>query len=337
MSYRNSSPSPVAALAVLITLVIGFIFVIVPGVVALFSFDKTDGGHVAVVRNGGPFDDSSIRQFIPVNSGLTYTGLYSSIHPYPAQARYYDIVPGGDDRVGVDAYRTPTKDGVDVGLTARINFTLNVDDPTLRRFDDAFGTRKFSGVDGEARYPWEGDEGFATWLDVVAKPIIQETLRQQVGNVDCTELIASCVLVRNTDPAVAAAAAVADGTNAETIQKIQKAINEGLAANINARLGGNYLAGIQFSLTGVDLDPVIRTRISAAQAEFARTSESQARLNQANLDAEANKARQLGYLVCPSCADIDKIHAQGDALSRIPSGVQVYAPGSGAQVAVGAR
>jgi regulator of protease activity HflC (stomatin/prohibitin superfamily) len=302
-------------------------FVVWPGIVALFSWHKTDGGHVAVVRDGGPFDDAAIRTVLPPSSPLTWIGLYSDVHEYPAQARYYDIVPAGDDRPGVNAYRTPTKDGVDVGLSARLNFGLNLDDATLRRFDDAFGTRTFAPVNGGERLaPWEGDEGFATWLDTVVKPIIEETLRQQVASVDCEDLQASCALVRNTDPS--AAPVVTNTNNAETLQNIQRAVNDALGANINARLGGNYLTNIQFSLTGVDLPASIRQRIEAAQAEFAGASAAQARLNTARTDADTNAERQRGYNLCPTCAEIDRIKAEGEMLARIPGGVQVYAPGN---------
>lgn len=315
-------------LAVVLSLAV-IIFAIVPAAVAAFSFSKTDGGHVAIVRNGGPFDDNTIRQYMPASSGITYTGIYSSVHTYPAQSRYYDIVPAGNDAPGVNAYRTPTKDGVDVGLTARINFTLNTDEPTLRRFDDSFGTRTFTAVDGSGNLaPWDGDAGFATFLDVIVKPIIEETLRQQVGGVDCTELQASCALVQNASPEQIAAAAANTQTNAQVLQQIQQNVNTALAENINSRLGGPFLANIQFSLTGVDLPASIRQRIESAQAEFAGASAAQARLNTARTDADTNAERQRGYNQCPTCAEIDRIKAEGDALARIPQGVQVYAPGN---------
>lgn len=312
----------------IIAAILAAAFIVWPGVVAIWSWTKTDGGHVAVIRDGGPFDDNAIRGVLPASSALTWTGLYSQVHEYPAQVRYYDIVPVGDDRPGVNAYRTPTRDGVDIGLSARLNFSLNLDETTLRKFDDAFGTRTYATVDGTQRLaPWEGDEGFATWLDTVIKPIIEETLRQQVASVDCEELQASCALVRNTDPN-AVQAASSNNNNAETLQRIQNNVNGALASNIAVRLGGDYLTNIQFSLTGVDLPASIRQRIEGAQAEFAGASAAQARLNQARLDADTNAERQRGYNQCPTCAEIDRIKAEGEMLARIPGGVQVYAPGN---------
>lgn len=332
MSYRNHRDNSVwlGCLAAVLAIAV-VIFGVVPGIAALFSFSRTDGGHVAIVRNGGPLDDNSIRQYLPISSGLEYTGLWSSVHEYPAQARYYDLVPGGPDSPGVNAFRTPTKDGVDVGLTARINFTLNTDEATLRKFDDAYGTREFKVTGSSSTLaPWEGDEGFATFLDVIAKPVIEETVRQQVGNVDCAALQSSCSLVQNNTNAV-----VDSTPNSQVLQTIQKNVNDALAANVNARLGGSYLSNIQVSITGVDLPQAIRDKILAAQAGFADASAAQARLNSSRLEADANAERQRGYNACPTCGEIDKIRAQGDALAKLPPGVQVYAPGSGAQVAVG--
>jgi hypothetical protein len=57
----------------------------------LGGLQKTNGGEVAVVRNGGPLDNHKIRQEIDPASGLTWTGLWSSVHMYPAQQRFYTI------------------------------------------------------------------------------------------------------------------------------------------------------------------------------------------------------------------------------------------------------
>src|SRR5262245_33081114 len=55
------------------------------------GLEKTSGGDVAVVRNGGWFDNNRIRQVIEPGSGLTWIGFWSSVHKYPAQQRYYTM------------------------------------------------------------------------------------------------------------------------------------------------------------------------------------------------------------------------------------------------------
>jgi SPFH domain / Band 7 family len=317
---------------VAVTAIVGLIF----GIIGLGSFSRTDGGTAMVIRNGGPFDSQDIRQVLPPASPRTFTGMFSEEHPYPAQQRFYDIVPAGDDTPGVNAYRTPTSDGVDVGLSARLNFRLNTTESVLRAFDDAYGTRAYQVPGTDQRLAvWEGDAGFGAFLDVIIKPVLEETLRQQIGTVDCTELQASCALVQNSTPGqLADAAAAGQGANnAEVLQRIQSNVQTALATNINRALGGDYLTNISFSLTGVDLPHQLRERIEAAQAEFAGASAAQARLNQARLDADANAERQRGYLACPVCAQIDLVREQGEAQRKANealqgSGVTVYAPGT---------
>src|SRR5450432_3876197 len=69
--------------------------VVLVGLIAVVSvvsgFDKTQGGEVAVIRNGGPLDNHKVRQVIEPASALTWTGLFSTAHKYPAQQRFYTI------------------------------------------------------------------------------------------------------------------------------------------------------------------------------------------------------------------------------------------------------
>ena len=41
-------------------------------------------GEIGVVRNGGPFDNTNIRQILPVGAGWTWVGFNSTVHFYPA-------------------------------------------------------------------------------------------------------------------------------------------------------------------------------------------------------------------------------------------------------------
>jgi regulator of protease activity HflC (stomatin/prohibitin superfamily) len=221
---------------------------------------------------------------------------------------------------------------VDVGLTARFNFTLNTNPDSISAFDTAFGIRDFAGADGERRSPWDGDVGMETFLDQMVKPIIESSLRQQIGNVRCADLYASCALVQNGGGGTPQAQV--NQQNGAVIQQIQDKIDAAFVANVNSQLGGNFFTAVRVSIVGVDLPAPIRTQITSAQAAFAAVSESQARAQQASADADANANRQRGYLACPTCAQLDEIRAQGDALAKIPSSVSVYAPGSGAGVVV---
>jgi SPFH domain / Band 7 family len=109
------------------------------------GFDKTGGGEIAVVRNGGPFDNNRVRQIIQPASNLTWTGFWSVMHRYPAQQRFYTITADSSrgDRTGVDVLHTPSSDGVEMGIEGTIYFTLNLDPNAMRSFDTKFGNRQF--------------------------------------------------------------------------------------------------------------------------------------------------------------------------------------------------
>lgn len=309
--------------------ILGSIALII-ALVGLFSgFDKTLGGEVGVVRNGGWFDNNRVRQVIPPGSGLTWTGLWSTTHKYPAQQRFYTITADAarGDRTGVDVVHTPSGDGVDMGIEGTIYFTLNPDPDSLKAFDDKFGTRQFRGLDGTLRYAHEGDEGWSSFLDAIVRPVIDNDLRIQINNFRCAELVSSCALVQNA----AAGAAAPNGTTSVTsnggqtnntnIAKVQDAVNKSLPADLREMLGGDFFEGIRFNLARVTLPANVQEAVNKAQAAYAAVSEAQARVAQAEADAQANKKRQEGYNACPACAQIDIIKA-------LPPGVTTYAPGA---------
>lgn len=341
MSSRSSrvfsSPSPAtrARSRVLPTLAVGIVslVVLIVALVGIFSgFDKTSGGEVGVVRNGGWFDNNRIRQVIQPGSGLTWTGFWSTTHKYPAQQRFYTITadPQRGGRPGIDVVQTPSADGVELGIEATIYFTVNLDEATMRSFDDKFGTRQFLGADGTLRYAWEGVNGWNTFFDAAVRPIIENDLRIQVNNFRCAELVSSCALVQNgTNPASpASTAATANGQqNNSNIARVQQSINDTLPGDLRSNLGGDFFQNIKFNLVRVTLPAAVQDAVNKAQAAFAAVSESQAKALQAQADADANKRRQEGYNACPACAQIDIIKA-------LPPGITTYAPGAGTTVPV---
>jgi SPFH domain/Band 7 family protein len=322
-------------LGIVVLLVLG-----VPGLLALMGgFERTGGGEVAVVRNGGFFDNNRIRQVIDPGSGRTWIGLYSKIHRYPAQQRFYTItseVGRGDRSGGVDVVTVPSSDGVNMGIEGTLYFTLNLDHEALKKFDDKFGTRKFSDAGGEALFAWEGDEGWAAFLNQIVRPVIDNALRTQINSFRCAELVSSCALVQNaTAPAQAGRPAQQKSglqaqSNNANIAKVQNAINSSLASDLESTLGGRFITDIHFNLVRVTLPDRVQDAVDRAQAAFAQVSEAQAKVASAQAEAAANKARQDGYNRCPTCAEIEKLKA-------LPQGITVYAPGNPGGVALPAR
>ncbi len=322
-----------AAVAAAIALVIGLIVVIVW---QTNSFDSTDGGHIGVVRNGGPLDNTKIRQILPPSSGRTSIGFLSDTHLYPTSQRFFTISSNGkgdsDDVVVV-----PTADGVQVGIEGTAYFTLNVDPKDgykiLKDFDNRYGTRSFKCSDGNRKNVYDGDDGFSCFLEQVVSPVINNDLRVSVGELKCADLVSSCSLVQNTqaqqtgqvDPSVV-------GKGNSSLAKIESDISSSLQKDLDRTLGGHYLIVEQFNLAKVDLPKDTQAAIDKAQASYASVTnaqaaqkkqliEAQTRLKQAQIDAQANAQRQKGYTNCPTCAQIDIVKA-------LPKGITVYAPGN---------
>ncbi len=308
-----------------VTALVAVLFVVVvPGIAYAAGFTKADGGHVIVVRNGGAFDDNSIRQVIQPNSSLTSTGLYSAEHPYPSTQRNFKV-SGQPDADSNEVINVPTKDGVLVGVEGTFYFDVNyTDEAVMKAFDDKFGTRTYPGIGGGAVYAWDGEAGWSAFLNFTLGNLVQNVLRQEIGNVECADLVASCALAQNSTAQAAAAvvAAAAEGSGNQTINQVQAAVNDGFTRDIDDVLGMPILVNPRFVLSKVDLPDNVQQAINQAQAAFAGVTESQAALQRAQVDAQADAARQTGYTSCPTCAQID-------ILKALPGGLTTYAPGQG--------
>jgi hypothetical protein len=191
----------------------------------------------------------------------------------------------------------------------------------MRSFDDKYGTRTYPLAGGSSTYAWDGDDGWSAFLSFTLGNLVQNVLRQEIGNVECADLVASCSLAANNS-AQAAAAVNPNANGNETINQVQQAVNDGFTKDIDDVLGVPILIHPRFVLSKVDLPQNVQDAINKAQAAFAGVTESQAALQRAQIDAQADAARQNGYNSCPTCAQID-------ILKSLPQGLTTYAPGSG--------
>ncbi|WP_336215211.1 SPFH domain-containing protein [Nonomuraea sp. LPB2021202275-12-8] len=291
---------------------------------AVTALESTDAGVVAVVRDGGPLDDNQIRQVIDPGSGLTWTGLWSSTHSYPAQQRFYTITADAKraTTLGVDVVTVPSGDGVNLGIEGTLYFTLNLDHETLKRFDDKYGTRTFRGQDDSSLYAWDGDEGWTAFFGQAVRPLIDNALRTQIGAMRCAQLVPSCALL--------ASSSLKSQDSNTNIAAVQNAVNSTLARDLPQALGGDFLTGLRFTLVKVTLPGEVQQAVDRSLAANAAVSEAQARVAQARAESDANQARQDGYDKCPACAEIEKLKA-------LPQGITVYAPGNPQAVVVPTR
>lgn len=318
--------------AVVTAAVAAGLLAVIVGLPALIGFlsawSNVDAGHTAVLRNGGVFSDSNIRGFLDPASSLSYTGIWSTEHVYPAQQRTYTISadPAQGDKVGIDFVQTPSSDGVEIGLQGTLYYALALDHKVLGQFDNKYGTRAYTD-NGDSFHAYDGDQGWAAFVDVVVRPVLNNDLREQIAKVSCAELDSACALVQNSTQ-IAAAKLGPAGSNNGNIAAVQTAINASLQADIDAQLGGNYLTGLRFNISQVSLPGNVQTAVNNAQAAFAQVSQEQALVQQAQLQAQANAAKQQGYSACPACQVIDE-------LKSLPGNLTTFAPGQG--FAIGAR
>ncbi|WP_240197191.1 SPFH domain-containing protein [Nonomuraea lactucae] len=290
----------------------------------LWGLERTGGGEVAVVRDGGPLDDNKVRQVIAPGSGVTWTGMWSSVHVYPAQQRFYTITADTKraTTLGVDVVTVPSSDGVNLGIEGTLYFTLNLDHDTLRTFDDKYGTRTYRGQDDRSLYAWDGDEGWTAFFGQAVRPVVDNALRSQIGALRCSELVPSCSLLESST--------LKPRDSNTNIAKVQNAVNTSLARDLPQTLGGDFFTGLRFTLARVTLPADVQKSVDRSLAANAAVSEAQARVAQARAEAEANRARQDGYDKCPACAEIEK-------LKSLPQGITVYAPGNPQSIVVPAR
>nr|WP_062342780.1 SPFH domain-containing protein [Herbidospora sakaeratensis] len=300
------------------------------------GFTQTDAGVVTVIRDGGPFDESGIRQILNPATGPTWTGFMSTAHAYPSQQRIYTITsdPKRATTLGVDEVVVPSGDGVNVGVEGTFYFSLNLDHETLKAFDDRYGTRTYIGDGDDMLYAWDGDEGWSAFFSQAVRPVIYNTLRVQIGAMRCEELVPTCAFLNGADlPEPSAGLA--------NLAKVQSGVNASLEREIQAMLGGPYLTGFRFNLVRITLPDEVQQSITSAQGAQADIRQAEARAEQAKIDgralvtgaeaeAEANRARQKGYEACPACVEIDKIGA-------LPDGITVYAPGNPQGVDAGGK
>jgi SPFH domain/Band 7 family protein len=271
-------------------------------------------GYVGVVRNGGPLDSRTIRQVLMPGEKLTWIGLFSeNPHNYPASNvnRTYSVTsdPKRGSRPGVDVVTVPTKDGVQVGIEATVFMRFigerNLD--VLKRFDVSYGTRRFSTADGKRRlYPWEGDDGFSTWLDNLFRPVLDYNLRREIGRFDCAELVASCALVSSGKAAVSA---TVKATRVADAGAIANRISTTLNRDLTKTIGQPYLWNIRMRIARVTLPKSVQAAVDDTQAKYVEVNGARAELRQAAYQTQRNRILGQAYNESPALANIDAIKA----------------------------
>lgn len=303
---------------------IGGIVVVVVVIVAVISFfgfiigviesiNRVGPTEVEVVRNGGPFDNRNIREVRPPSSSVKISGLFSEGRMYIAgnENRFYRVSsdPSLGKQSGADFIQVPTKDGVNVEVDAQISFRTDFTDESgnitgceesnacdpeeykylVEKFDTAYGNRNFSSKDGGTYKVWEGNSGWNAFLDSIVRPVVENSFREQIGSVECADLVSSCALVQSSVSGQEANIKFTPKDNQANFEQIQKNVQERIESGIKSALGSEYLTGFKVQLTKVTLPNSVQKAIDDAQSNFAQIAEARARKEQAKYNAEANE------------------------------------------------
>jgi regulator of protease activity HflC (stomatin/prohibitin superfamily) len=294
---------------------------------------RQDIGHVGVVRNGGPFDNRSIRQVLMPGSGVTWAGWFSQPpHEYPARGvvLLYTVTGEADrgHRSGVDVVSVPSRDGVQVGIEGTVYYHFvgesNLD--ALRQFDKTFGTRAYSASGGTKR-PYEGESGFQAMVENVVRPVLDNDLRREVGVFQCAEIVTACQLVQRVNHTAGPRG------SSESTALIERRINQSLENDLAGALGGRYFVGVRFRLVRVTLPEAVQKAVTDAQAGSAQVHVAKQRLRQGRYEARRNQLLAKVYNSSPALANINAIRAAPRQSTVIVNTTKQAAP----QVLVGGK
>lgn len=263
--------------------VVGLIVLIV-GLNVLTSFRAIDPGFVGVIQEGGPLDGRGVAKVKRPGTGVEPIGVFNHMREFPATTRNYIISadPTRGDQGGVDVFRTPTADSVIVGVEGQALFRLNLNADVLEDFYFRFGTRRFRGL-----HPYEGEEGWNNFLAQQFRPVLDNSLREEIGKYSCPEINAACALAKGTDRV--------DRNTGQNISKIQDAIATTLQNDLNSTLGGPYFVEVRFRLQQITLSDRLQDAVDQANAAKAEVSAEQQRVRGAREKAKAASELARAY------------------------------------------
>lgn len=299
--------------------------VVLVGLISFASaFKSVAPSEVCVVQEGGPFDGRGVKEVRQASSGLANIGAFNKQRCFPATERNYIISadPSRGDRGTVDQFSTPTRDAVQVRIEGQAIFRLTTDPTAITSFYKRFGVRTFNG-----KHPYDGDDGWDAFLDVQFRPVLDNALREAIGQYRCVELNNTCAYVQDANAATSGKAPSAADTG-QNLAAVQTKIASTLQQDLADTLGGKFLEGVQFRLVQVTFDPEIQkavTDATAARAQVAtRRLEAQQRVEQAIGDrrvaeqkARAIRATRGAYAGNPAQARIDAIKALPGSLQAL--------------------
>ena len=306
--------NPIALRRTALLVVIGVIALIVL-TVGMSGLKSVPPGEICVVQEGGPLDGRGVKSIRQPSSGVSFIGTFNSQRCFPATERNYVLSanPTQSDSEAVDFFETPTSDAVQVRIEGQALFRLSTEPKAVEQFYRRFGVRTFNGL-----HPYDDNTGWVAFLNVQFRPVLENALRQAIGQYRCVQLNNTCAYVQ--EPNAAAQGKVSAEDNVQNLAEVQGKIAETLQRDLDDTLGGKFFEGVRFRLVQVRFDPELQKSIVAATAARADVAtkrlEAQQKVETAIGDrrvaeqkARAIRATRRAYAGNPSQARIDAIRA----------------------------
>jgi regulator of protease activity HflC (stomatin/prohibitin superfamily) len=299
----------------------GAIVLLVLAVSVLTAFRSTAPGEVCVVQEGGPLDGRGVAKVRQPGEGVSNIGVFNKQRCFPATERNYIISSRANeaDSKTVDFVEVPTSDAVAVRIEGQALFRLTNDPTVLRDFYRRFGVRTFDGL-----HPYDGDSGWVSFLAIQFRPVLDNALREAIGQYRCEQLNNTCQYVQNANQAVSGKVKAVN--TGQTLAQAQDAIARTLEADLTDTLGGRYFEGIKFRLRGVSFAPEVQAQITRAQATRTAVAtarlDAQKRVEQAIGDRRVAEQRARAIRATRRSYRDNPAQARIDALKALPPGLQ---------------
>ena len=302
-------------------------------VVAFTGFKSVPPGDICVVQEGGPLDGRGVADVRQPSSGVSFVGTFNSQRCFPATERNYVLSadPRQSDSEAVDFFETPTSDAVQVRIEGQALFRLSTEERAVEQFYRRFGVRTFNGL-----HPYDGNDGWVAFLNVQFRPVLENALRDAIGQYRCVQLNNTCAYVQDADAVARGRLSGAD--NVQNLAEVQGKIAETLQRDLDDTLGGRFFEGVRFRLVQVRFDPEVQRSIvqaTAARADVAtKRLQAQQKVETAIGDrrvaeqkARAIRATRGAYANNPSQARIDAIRALPQNLQALGGDVNSIVDG----------
>jgi regulator of protease activity HflC (stomatin/prohibitin superfamily) len=304
VAFRRAALAAGLALLALIVLIVGGT-----------GLKSVPPGEICVVQEGGPLDGRGVKDVRQPSSGVKFIGTFNSQRCFPATERNYVLSanPTQSDSEAVDFFETPTSDAVQVRIEGQALFRLSTEAGAVEEFYRRFGVRTFNGL-----HPYDDNEGWVAFLNVQFRPVLENALREAIGQYRCVQLNNTCAYVQDANAAAQGRVRAED--NVQNLAEVQTKIAETLQRDLDETLGGKFFENVRFRLVQVRFDPEVQKSIVAATAARADVAtkrlEAQQKVETAIGDRRvaAEKARAIrstrgAYANNPSQARIDAIRA----------------------------